>query len=57
VHKFLLLTPEEVLRATQLHLTHNAYNDMRTEEQVQAVDRRPMTQRIWIPSIGWLQHL
>jgi hypothetical protein len=41
VHRFLVLTPEEVLRARQLHLAHNAYNDMRIEEQVQAVDCRP----------------
>jgi hypothetical protein len=41
VHRFIVLTPKEVLRATQLHLAHNAYDDMQTEEQVQAVDRRP----------------
>ena len=41
VQRFLVLTPEEVLRATQLHLAHNTYDDMRTEEQVQAVDHRP----------------
>jgi hypothetical protein len=40
IHKFLVLTPEEVLQAIQLHLAHNAYDDMQTEEQVQAVDDR-----------------
>jgi hypothetical protein len=41
VYRFLVLTPEEVLRAIQLHLAHNAYDDMRSEEQVQVVDCRP----------------
>jgi hypothetical protein len=41
VHRFLTLTPEEVLRATQLHLAHDAYDDMQTKEQVQVVDLRP----------------
>jgi hypothetical protein len=34
VYRFLVLTPEEVLRATELHLAYNAYDDVRTKEQV-----------------------
>ena len=41
VHRFLILTPEEMLQAARLHLAHNIYDDMRSEEQVHAVDQRP----------------
>ena len=41
IHRFLVFTLEEVLQATELHLAHNAYNDMCSKEQVQAIDHMP----------------
>jgi hypothetical protein len=41
VQKFLALSPEQMLQAQRLHAQHTTYDDMKTEDQVRAVDQRP----------------
>jgi hypothetical protein len=41
VEKFSGLTPEEVRRATMLHLEHRAYNDLRSRDATTSEEQRP----------------
>jgi hypothetical protein len=41
VERFVALSEEDVPRATRLHLEHNAYNNMRSNDPIRAVDQRP----------------
>jgi hypothetical protein len=41
VEKFSGLSPEEVRRATMLHLEHNAYNNLRSRDATTSEEQRP----------------
>jgi hypothetical protein len=41
VEKFSALSPEEVRRATMLHLEHNAYDDLRSKDATTSEEQRP----------------
>jgi hypothetical protein len=42
VEKFSGLSPEEVTRATMLHLEHNAYDDLRSRDAITSEEQRPL---------------
>jgi hypothetical protein len=42
VEKFSGLSPEEVRRATMLHLEHNAYDDLRSRDATMSEEQRPL---------------
>jgi hypothetical protein len=41
VEKFSGLSPEEVRRATMLHLEHSAYDDLRSRDATMSEEQRP----------------
>src|SRR5450759_3879123 len=41
VQRFSALSPEEVRRATMLHLQHNAYDDLRSRDASTSLEQRP----------------
>src|SRR5450759_3208977 len=41
VQRFLALNPEEVMRATELHLQHSAYDDIRSTVGSTSQEQRP----------------
>jgi hypothetical protein len=41
VERFVALSEEDVLQAKRLYLEHSAYDDMRSNDPIRAVDQRP----------------
>jgi hypothetical protein len=57
VEKFNGLNPEEVRRATMLHLEHSAYDDLQSRDATTSEEQQPIERRKHTRFTGWWQLL